>query len=200
MAGSKRVVFQVARQATVEKAKASLVALAKREHAKIMATDPRPARFTRVVDGVAGAREEAVKPTGHITYFYPRLDAVAQAAMEILFDLSPVLSGDYRNAHKFFLDGVAVRDLSGLALAKEQRITIINTLPYARKIEVGKMVMKVPGSDHVYEQAAHMLQKRFGNQAKIRFEWQGAISGGSIGGKKGNQSNLRYPALVISER
>ena len=62
-------------------------------------------RFTRNVDGREGASEESVRPDGVITYIYPRLDAVVQFAMEVLFDLSPVLSGEYRNSHTLFVDG-----------------------------------------------------------------------------------------------
>jgi hypothetical protein len=104
--------FRVARLSTAEATHRAIVGLAKREHAKVLASDPKPGGFTRYVDGRKGAREEAVKPTGVIVYEYQRLDLVVQLAMETLFDKSPVLSGAYRNAHTLFLNGVPVRNLA----------------------------------------------------------------------------------------
>src|SRR5690348_4336374 len=103
--GAASEVFRIAAQQTAEATRNLLIRTAKRKNAEIMNRDPRPATFTRYVDGRQGAPEEAVEPTGTIVYRYPRLELVAQYAMEVLFDISPVLSGDYRNAHTLFLDG-----------------------------------------------------------------------------------------------
>ena len=62
------------------------------------------------------------------------------------------------------------------------------------------MIMRVPGSDHVYEQAQFLLNQRFGNQAKVRFTYRGLAGGSVLTGKAHGKSELRYPALVISER
>jgi len=209
MAGSNTRLFVATARETVEETQRELVALAKRAHAAVMSAAPRPSRFVRTVDGVRGAREEQVRPDGTIVYVYPRLEEVVQAAMEVLFDLSPVLSGAYRMGHTLFVDGVAARDLSGWS--GEGRIMIANFVPYARKIELGKMVMRVPGSDHVYEQAEYVLKQRYGNQAMITFTYEGiangAVAQGHTAGRKRrspgllkNQSNLRYPALMIRSR
>lgn len=199
MAGANQRLFVVAAQATREETQKALVTLAKREHTKVMQEDPRPTRFTRTVDGVRGAREEQVRADGTIIYVYPRLDEVVQAALDTLFDLSPVLSGAYRINHRLFVDGVEARNLAGWG--GQGDIIISNSMPYSRKIELGKMTMRVPGTDHVYEQAEFALQQRFGNQARIFFTYRGLMGGSVLTSKQGgNKSEYRYPALEIRER
>lgn len=190
--------FEIARRATAEATQRALVRTAKRLHGQVMRTDPRPVRFTRFVDGRQGAPEESVRAGGVITYLYPRLDAVVQYAMEVLFDLSPVLSGAYRNSHTLFVGGAAVENLKGWL--PDAEIVITNTVPYARKIELGVMKMRVAGSAKVYAQAAKKVRARFGNVAKIGFTYRGIIGGGVSSTRAGNKSDLRYPALVITER
>lgn len=209
-------IFRAAARATVAETHKALVDLAKREHSRVMAADPKPQRFSRKVDGVAGAREEAVKVGGKIEYSYSRLDAVVQAAMELLFDLSPVLSGEYRNGHTLFVGGASVQNLAGWDGVGE--VVITNMLPYSRKIEIGKMKMRVPDTDHVYQQAEFMLRQRFGNQARIKFNFRGIVAGAmpdpisfpsslrrravngrfmASGGHAHNKSGNRFPALEI---
>lgn len=190
--------FDVARRATAEATQRAIVRTAKRLHGEVMRTDPRPVRFTRIVDGQMGAREESVRPDGVITYIYPRLDAVVQYAMEVLFDLSPVLSGQYRKSHTIFAGGAAVPDLKNWR--PDDEIVITNPIPYARKIELGIMKMRVPGSAKVYSQAAKKVRARFGNVAKIGFTYRGIVGGAVSSTRAGNKPDLRYPALVITER
>ena len=187
--------FRAAAQATIAETQQHLVALAKKQHAHVMQTEPRPERFSRRVDGVLGAPEEAVKADGMIVYTYPRLDEVVRFAMDTLFDLSPVLSGEYRMAHTLFVGGVqaaSLQDWDG-----QSDIIITNTLPYSRKIEMSTMTMRVPGTDRVYEEAASVVARRFGNMAKVTFDWQGVIAGATASGLKGNKSGNRYPAIRI---
>lgn len=198
MANNQRL-FVVAAQGARDEVQRQLVATAKREHSRIMQAEPRPTRFTRAVDGVRGAREEQVRPDGTIIYVYHRLDEVVQAALDTLFDLSPVLTGAYRMNHRLFVNGVEARNLAGWD--GQGDIIISNSMPYSRKIELGKMTMRVPGSDHVYEQAEFALRQRFGNQARIFFTFRGLMGGSVLTGRQGgNKSDLRYPALEISER
>lgn len=222
-------IFRVAAKGTVEEARRALTETAKREHARVMSTEPKPTRFTREVDGVPGAREEQVKVGGLIRYRYPRIEEVVRFAFDTLFDLSPVLSGEYRNNHVMFVNGAAARNLAEWDGTGE--IVITNPLPYSRKIEVGKMKMRVPGSDRVYQQAIQAVRRRFGNQASITFTYRGIVGGQSVNpldaaptlkrrtivrGAKGrfakgtrtnvisggqhNRSENRFPAMLIMSR
>ncbi|MBT9370277.1 hypothetical protein [Rhizobium sp. CSW-27] len=224
---------RVLKQDTEDATRDLLVRTAKREHAKVMAADPKPQAFVRIVDGVLGAPEERARPDGVIVYQYQRFDEIVQFAMETLFDLSPVLSGDYRNAHMITIDGVPATGLKDWKPGSE--ITILNPLPYSRKIEVGSMTMRVAGSDKVYQQARRIVMGRFGNVASIQFTYRAFIGGNSINQAKApssgkswwlghdgearaasgvvesriarthgatahNQRDVRFPALVITER
>lgn len=170
--------FRIATQRTLEATQKLLVKVAKREHNRVLNTDPRPVSFTRIVDGRVGSAEETVKANGVIVYQYPRLEQVVQFAMETLFDLSPVLSGEYRNAHTLFVNGAAASDLRGWQPGQE--IVITNPLPYARKIESGKMSMRVSGSDRVYQQALKIVRGRYGNMASVSFTYRGIVGGAQI--------------------
>lgn len=190
--------FRIAARETIEETRQELIATAKREHQRVMRSDPRPARFTRTVDGRQNAPEEAVRADGRIVYDYGRLAEVVQFAMEALFDLSPVLSGEYRSAHRLFVGGAEVRNLEGWN--GEGDVVISNSVPYARKIELGKMTMRVPGSDQVYQQAQAIVQRRYHNVASVHFTYQGIIAGTHMAGRDGNVSDIRYPALIIWSR
>jgi hypothetical protein len=208
--------FRVAAQRTLEQTRKVLVKVAKREHGKVMSDPPIPARFRRFVDGRQGASEETVKGNGVIFYQYPRIEVVAQYALEMLIKYSPVLSGAYRNAHTIY--------------AGDGEIVITNPLPYSRKIEIGHMKMRVPGSSQVYEQAVSATNRRYGNIAKALFTWRGIVGGAAVNpalagqtvlqrtivrGENGrflsgtrtvrisggahNASEVRFPALLIRE-
>lgn len=194
---SVRRAFTLARESTLEATQRMLVATAKREHGRVMGTEPRPTSFTRFVDGKQGAPEDAVRPDGVIVYTYPRLTHVAQYAMEALFDLSPVLSGEYRVAHTLFLNGQAVENLRNYKRGDD--VVITNSVPYARKIDLGVMTMRVPGTSRVYEQAVRLVNARYGNVAKVLFAWRGIVGGRVDRGRQGNKADARYPAMLIQE-
>ncbi|SEM68963.1 hypothetical protein SAMN04515666_11924 [Bosea lupini] len=202
MAPSIALQFKAAQLAAVAACQQDLAAFAKREHGKVMKATPRPTAFRRTVDGRLGAAEETVKPFGVIEYRYQRLGEVVQFAMETLFALSPVLSGDYRNSHTLFVGGAAVRSLKGWEARDGEEVFIANPLPYARKIELGKMTMRVPGTERVYQQAELMLRRRFGNVAAIKFTYMPVFGLAQTGRARGRTAakqaqDLRRPALVI---
>lgn len=208
--------FKVAMQATADATRRAIADTARREHGRVLTTDPRPISFTRIVDGVNGASEDAVRANGVIVYRYPRLEAVVAEAMDTLFRLSPVLIGEYRRLHVMFLNGQPVASLKGMSETDEVAIT--NTVPYARKIELGKMKMRVPGTDRVYQQAARKLRAKYGALVDIEYTFRAVIDGRQINqskvsarrkgnNRKGpttlrehNKSDLRFPTIVIKAR
>lgn len=106
-----------------------------------------------------------------IVYRYLDMTEIVAFAIETLRQLSPVGSagdrhpGLYRDSHTIFLNGHVVKDVSGFR--DGDQINISNPVPYARKIELGQMQLKV--APHVYEQAAQLVAQRFGNQAAVKF-------------------------------
>lgn len=171
--------FKIARQGTLEETRQVLIRMAKEAHAEVMATDPRPVTFTRRVDGKLGAAEDTVKADGVILYNYPRIAVVAEFALDTLRKLSPVDSGDYVRSHLLFLNGQSVDPEALLNWNEGDEVAISNTQPYARKIEVGSMTMKVPGTDHVYQQAQQIVNSRYGNIAKVYLTFRALHGGGS---------------------
>lgn len=165
--------IRLAKQETTAELQALHVAVARQEHARIMATEPRPLKFFRYVDGREGASEDAVRPYGVIRYEYPRLDLVATYALQVLREISPLgwpEGGHYRDEHQLFIAGSPVGDLSGWRPGQE--VAIVNLMPYARVIEVGVMRMLVPGTDHVYAQALQRVRRVYASVASVRFEWR----------------------------
>lgn len=182
--------IRILKQDTEKLTQQLIVSTAKREHAAIMGDEPRPTSFIRIVDGMVGAAEERVKPDGVIIYQYQRIAEVVQFAMETLFDLSPVLTGAYRNAHQMMLNGMVVANLANWRSGDE--VTITNTLPYSRKIEVGKMKMKVSGSAEVYQQARRKIAARFGNVVSVQFTFRAVIDGAGVNQAKAASSGASW--------
>lgn len=176
--------FRIAARATLEETRRIAVDVAKREHARVMTTEPRPRSFQRFVDGREGVPEEALQLGGMVVYDYPRIDLVVEYAVAVLRERSPFgrpEDGHYRDEHRVHLNGTAVADAR--SFRPGDVVEIINRMPYARRIEVGAMRMRVPGTDHVYAQAQQIVRRTYGNLASIRFQWRG-----------------RQPALVIAEK
>jgi len=210
---------RVLKQEDAKATKAFIVATAKREHARIMADKPAPSSFVRFVDGMQGAPEESARADGRIVYQYSRIEEVVKFALATLREVSPVLSGAYKDAHEIFLNGKTVVDVSEYQAGDDLMIT--NLLPYSRKIEVGKMKMRVAGTSKVYQQARRIVMNRFGNSASVEFTYRANISGRAVDQAKTatkkrkaaagsfetalapgvhNRADMRYPCLVIRER
>jgi len=87
-----------------------------------------------VTDGWLRKDYRDVKPFGRIEFAArtQMRDAVEWMLGE-LRRLSPVLTRDYQNSHVVWADGQPVTDLSTIANAR--RVMIVNTQPYAGKIE-----------------------------------------------------------------
>lgn len=177
-----RMVIRVDLAGTREQLRRRIIATAKREHAKIMAAEPKPDGFTRVVGGVRGVSEDQAEIGDGISYYYERLSGIARQALDTLREMSPVQSGAYRDGHMLLLNGVPVANLDGYKDGDE--ISITNILPYSRRLEIGKrkdgrpFVVQVP--PRIYERAAKVLRGRFGNQTSIEYTFRAFIGGGQI--------------------
>lgn len=209
--------FNLAIKGTEAQIQKAVSNFAKKEHARVMGTPPKPSNFTQTIDGRLGAPIDSIKFNGVAVFRYARLDIVVRAAFLALIDKSPILTGEYIRGHTLFMDGVAV--LSGApggipnanaswfqGWRPGMELVIANSVPYSRKIEIGSMTMSVPGTDHVYEQAQQVLQRRYGNVANIRFTFRGVVGGHNAGlssaraKNKSRGDNNRFPALVIREK
>lgn len=205
--------FVAVRQGSLRQLNERVVEIAKWANAGVMALEPKPVGYIRIVDGVAGAVEEMVKPNGIIIYKYQRLDIIIEFALETLRKLSPRLSGAYVEAHTVYINRAPVQP--PYVISSTDEVMISNPEPYARKIEVGHMKMKVPGTDHVYSQAQQIVAREFGSLVSVQFNFvslpAGALSGRFTKGaqpqsRKRLQKDTRsgakpeFPALIFKLR
>lgn len=122
---------------------ANLAATAIRTRDALVASGDAPKPWTTYVDGRRGAPEASVRPDGAIVYRFNVLGLCAAFALAFVRARSPVASGAFRKAWAVVLDGKPYAgDLNDIPAAGQ--IMIVNPLPYARKVEVGGMLMSVP--------------------------------------------------------
>lgn len=152
--------------------------------------------FTITVDGREGASLDSVNPDGgNIIVEFELVAGVLAWIAQTLLDRSPVLSGAYRKGHMLFADDTLVDAFGTVPMADEYVFT--NSVPYARKIEVGKtesgrdFTIQVP--NRIYERTANDARAKFGNQAKISFTFR-PVMGGGIGAWAASPSALRHAA------
>lgn len=124
---------------------------------------------TTVVDGVAGASEDQVRPDGVIVYEFELVTDALTWIGEQLELHSPVKTGRYQKSHVLFADGDEVAPGADVPQASEYVFT--NVQPYSRKLE------KLDG---IYQGVASIAASRFGNQAKVTFGYY-SVPGGAVG-------------------
>jgi hypothetical protein len=163
------------------------------------------------VDGSEGASEDNVKPDGGIIVY--EFEIVSDALIWISEQLqqhSPVGSGRdphpglYQRSHVLFADGNEVPMGSTIPPASEYEF--VNIVPYAVKIEHGSSPQFPDG---VYEAVAALARARFGNSAKIEFNYR-ALLGSSVASpvplkntsaaRAANKSDVRQPSIIITPR
>lgn len=147
------------------------------------------------VDGREGAPLTSVQPNGTIRAEFQLVNEVIAWISTQLQMHSPVLTGRYAKSHELYADGIDTENPNNPPPAEEY--VFLNIQPYARKIERG---LSTQAPDGVYQAVATLAAARFGNVANIRFSYRTAISGEIIGGKAGDRSELRNPAIVVSLR
>jgi hypothetical protein len=152
------------------------------------------------VDGRQGAPLESVKPNGVIRVEFQLVtEAIAWIHQQLAMH-SPVLTGRYANSHELFADGVQTDNPNNAPPAEEY--VFLNTQPYARKIEgdLSREPSSKQAPEGVYEAVATLAQQTFGRIGKIRFSYRTPIGGQIAGGKVGDRSKLRTPAIIVTLR
>lgn len=166
------------------------IAEASRTNRQILGREPRK---TIYVDGREGAPLQSVRPDGEIIAEFEVFNDTLAWIGDQLELHSPKKSGRYSRAHDLFADGVLVA--VGQEIPSADEYVFINTLPYARKIELGQSSQ---APDGVYQAVATLARRRFGNVARISFSYRTALRGGIVSGRAGNRSEGRYPAIVVT--
>lgn len=143
------------------------------------------AEKTVIVDGRVGAALETVRPDGVIVAeFHLIADVIAWIGAQLV-QASPVRSGRYQNSHVMFVDG---REMPlGAEIDSAREVAFVNVQPYARKIERGASAQAPEG---VYMAVAELARRRFGNIARIFFDYQSVVGGSR------NKAD-RNPAIIV---
>lgn len=152
------------------------------------------------VDGRESADLKSVRPDGVIVAEWELVSDALFFIAEELKKISPVRSGRYQASHTLFADGVEI-DV-GAEIPQASEYVFLSAVIYARKIEgfPGRKPQSPQAPKGVYEITALKAAGIYGNQAKIKFGWRKPFSGALIGGREGNRSDGRVPAIVVTMR
>lgn len=127
-----------------------------------------------VVDGVPAASLQGVRADSTATVMFSLLtDVIAWIDAQLILH-SPVRSERYARSHILLADGIEA-DITDPPPA--EHYTILNTQPYARKIERG---LSSQAPDGVYEAVAALARRRFGNICHVGFRFA-SLHGGAVG-------------------
>jgi hypothetical protein len=165
---------------------------AKQQNKRVLGVVP---PYDVYVDGREGAPLESVKPNGVIRAEFQLVNEALTWISTQLQIHSPVLTGRFAKSHELFADGVDTENPNAAPPAEEY--VFLNTQPYSRKIERGQSPQ---APDGVYQAVATLAQRRFGNVASISFSYRTAIGGDIVGGRAGDRSKLRNPAIIVRLR
>jgi hypothetical protein len=209
-----RTIGQWVKDATIKAAETALMA----EVAKGFDNKP-----VVVTDGMPRRDYHAVKPFGRIEFIRrPQMAEAVLWALDMLRKRSPVLTGRYVQSHVVMLNGAEITGdvKSALQNVKDgDRVQIVNTQPYAKKIEGRKARSRGRGANRtrtaavaglskqaprgVYERVVlPMLVRRYGRSMFFDFKFVKLSSGvrvmGWSGGGAARKRVLRdqvYPSL-----
>lgn len=131
------------------------------------------------VDGSRRQGLDAVKASSVILFeFHLLVDVIAWVDAQLILN-SPIgrtrKSPEYSKSHVWFADNVEFEDVEHPPPA--QSYIVLNSAPYARKIERG---LSKQAPDGVYEGVAALAKRRFGNVAYVGFTYR-SFPGGGIG-------------------
>jgi len=171
-----------------------------------------------VTDGVVRRDPNQVKVGGKIEFVRRTtiVDAVLWAQTE-LQKKSPVLTGRYASSHIIMINGTQVQGNIRVALSRVKpadRVQIVNTQPYARKLE-GSTASRKTGRARrrassrqarsgIYRPVLRMIVQRYGKTVYVEHKMVKLNSGVKVWGAQGGgksrkrvQRDQVYPALVL---
>jgi hypothetical protein len=196
------------RDLTGPQAQALLHDTARKERARVLAEQRQRAGIapTTMVaaDGRRGAPIEAAQRLVVIEYGYLR--EVVQEVLRELIVRSPKRTGAFARGYAVLVNGAEIQALDQIGHDAAE-VLIVNTMPYARRLEIGKSADGSPFVVQVrprfIEAVALALRSRFGNVAQLWFNYfdlEGAYAlrrrGGS-GKARAAGAAIRYPGIRI---
>lgn len=199
-----------------------LARFARKSVAEVIANKQASSSYEKYVSGRRGAEEETVSDPLVIYYEFSYWQEIVAFALDFLNRRSPTgpgrrSEGDfgigaYRSSHRVMLGSQFVAP--DVDIAPDEEVTIVNTQPYSRKVEVGFMRMSVERG--IYQDARRAVVGKFGQAVNVRFQMI-TIPGGYVlkgrfrrgyrqyartGLKKDTMAGapMTYPAIIMSMR
>ncbi|MBS0982143.1 hypothetical protein [Gluconobacter cerinus] len=118
-----------------------------------------PETYVTRVDGFLNRPEEEVRlDQGLVTYIFSDLAQAANWAMAECQKRSPVKSGDFRKSWRILVDNKEWTNPAA-TIPMGSEVWIVNTMPYARKIEVGGMQIRT--DPKIVEAVRQTVGRRF---------------------------------------
>ncbi|MGE4043584.1 MAG: hypothetical protein AB7F35_01930 [Acetobacteraceae bacterium] len=165
--------------------------------------------YRQIVDGKEGTPLTAVNPDGVIVFAWQYLAEIVRDTHEALVRRSPRGSGAYIAGLIILVDG---QEAGIEAIDADTRaVHIVASVPYARRLEVGKR--KAGGSfvlqvrSHIVEETAIVARRLAGNLASFAFTYVDLSDAYALRRRSGHrrragrmQTDVRYPAILITPR
>lgn len=206
---------------TKENAREALIATAHAEEARVIRQQRSRSggiapTLTRIVDGRRGAPYRAVGENGLIILQWNYMREIATVTLRRLKDRAPERSGDYKRGLKLFV-GEAEATISATGIpADADFMTIVATVPYSRRLEIGRdktggpFVVQV--APHIVAETARFLARDYRGVASIQFTYED-VQGPGVGRARSARTRaapraqrrqaraqevaMRYPAIRI---
>lgn len=194
---------------TAEAAKAALVSTATMARDRVLNGTPRPTGYRQVVDGVKGAALTAVRPNGMILFAWQYLRLVAEDTRDALVNRAPRDSGAYIAGIILLVDGTEAGPDAITIDTKEVRI--VASVPYARRLEVGKRKSGAPFvlqvAPHIVEETAIVARQLWGDLAAFSFTYVDLTGAHRLRNSANHRrrrgrplTDVQYPAILITPR
>lgn len=180
----------------------ALIQAAREAHAEAAAINRRAigrdVESVTIVDGRRDAPVEGVKAGGTVVHLFAVHKAAIDFAAETLSRLSPWDTGLYENSHIMLINGEEVDWTSDVGV--DDVVTMVNLLPYARKLEQG---WSDQAPDGIYEVTSEIVRARFGNIVTVRFSY-GYFVGREAGPYRPTEAGAKraasYPMIELSPK
>ncbi|WP_454917311.1 hypothetical protein [Xanthobacter sediminis] len=143
---------------------AELAKLAKEERDGAIKRGEASPIYDTFVNGVRGAAEETVRAPGPILYVFSYWQPVIDFTLDFLRRRSPDKSGRYKASHSVMIGSQFIQPEA--EIGADEEVTIVSTVPYSRKIEVGHMQMSVERG--VYVDARKAVMQRFAGLMNVK--------------------------------
>lgn len=160
-----------------------------------------------VVDGRRGGSIAQAEQLVVIEYGYLR--EVVDGVLRALVARSPHKSGTYARSFVMMVDGIEAESIAAIQHAT-QSVVVVNTAPYARRLEIGKRrdgrPFVITVKPRIVEEIALLAASRWGNVAKVAFGYfdldRAYSRKRSAGRRRDRQAGapVRYPGIRITVR